>query len=233
MVGKVRQRAGASKQQQAYDSIKTAIERGSLVPGQRLVIDTLASQLKMSQLPIREAIRRLEAESLVEFTKNSGAVVAPVSAEVWADQMRLLAVLEGYLTGAVAPRITAEDIDKLVAINEAMALALEQFDLAAWSQGNLDFHQVINDRFENKIIVEQISKLRPRIETIARFVFSEPAATILHTLGPKSGQNTIAAHNWVIDGYRRGVAPEKIEMQVRNNILRLTEETLATLKLGA
>lgn len=63
-----------SKQQIAYNYLKEGIDRGLYAPKQRLVIDTLARELSISPVPVREAIRRLEAEGLVIFSKNSGAI---------------------------------------------------------------------------------------------------------------------------------------------------------------
>lgn len=214
-----------SKQQLAYDYIKAGIDRGLYAPRQRLVIDTLAKELSISPVPVREAIRRLEAESLVIFSKNSGAIVAGADPDLWAEQMELLAVLEGYVTGAAAPRITDRDIAQLEEINERMAQALVSFDLSGWTQGNLDFHAVINRRCPNETIVEQIAQLRSRIAMINRFIQPRTEATILHTLGKDSGKSTLQGHEWIIAAYRLKTSPAEIEAHVRTNIVSLTAET--------
>ncbi|TCN22107.1 GntR family transcriptional regulator [Sinorhizobium americanum] len=214
-----------SKQQLAYDYIKEGIDRGLYAPKQRLVIDTLAKELSISPVPVREAIRRLEAESLVIFSKNSGAIVAGADPDLWAEQMELLAVLEGYVTGAAAPRITAGDIKQLKAINGEMAKALASFDLPGWTEGNLNFHAVINRRCPNKTIVDQIGQLRSRIAMINRFIQPRTEATILHTLGRDSGKSTLAGHDWIIEAYVSKKSASEIEAHVRVNILTLTEET--------
>ena len=214
-----------SKQQLAYDYIKEGIDRGLYAPKQRLVIDTLAKELSISPVPVREAIRRLEAESLVIFSKNSGAIVAGADPDLWAEQMELLAVLEGYVTGAAAPRITGADIKQLKAVNGEMAKALASFDLVGWTQGNLDFHAIINRRCPNASIVDQIGQLRSRIAMINRFIQPRTEATILHTLGRDSGKSTLAGHGWIIEAYVSGKSSSEIEAHVRTNILMLTEET--------
>lgn len=214
-----------SKQQLAYDYIKSGIGRGLYAPRQRLVIDTLARELTVSPVPVREAIRRLEAEGLVIFSKNSGAIVAGADPDLWAEQMELLAVLEGYVTGAAAPRITDRDLKQLEDINEKMAQALASFDLEGWAQGNRDFHAVINKRCPNETIVEQIAQLRSRIGMIDRFIQPRAEATILHTLGKDSGQSTLLGHAWIIAAYREKRPSAEIEEHVRTNILNLTSET--------
>lgn len=214
-----------SKQQIAYHYLKEGIDRGLYAPKQRLVIDTLAKELSVSPVPVREAIRRLEAEGLVVFGKNSGAIVAGADPNLWAEQMELLAVLEGYVTGAAAPRITPADVKRLKSINSTMAQSLASFDLGGWTQGNLDFHAVINERCSNSTIVEQIGRLRSRIATINRFILPRTEAPILHTLGKDSGKSTLSGHDWIIDAYVSGKSSAEIEAHVRTNILKLTEET--------
>ena len=98
-----------NKQQMAYEHIKTGIEGGSFAPGQRLVIDSLARDLAVSQVPVREAIRRLEAEGLVKFSANSGAVVAGADPQLWFQFMELLALMEGYATATACASITKRD----------------------------------------------------------------------------------------------------------------------------
>ena len=69
---------GVSKHERAYRLIRARILAGEYGPGDRLVIDTLADELGISPVPVREAIRRLEAEGRVVYRHNAGARVAPV-----------------------------------------------------------------------------------------------------------------------------------------------------------
>ncbi len=66
-----------TKQERVYRTIRERILSGDYRPGHRVVIDSLATELGVSALPVREAIRRLEAEGLVVFRPNAGAHVAP------------------------------------------------------------------------------------------------------------------------------------------------------------
>src|SRR5690606_23538307 len=70
--------ATLSKSQRAYRSIKAKIYDGSYSPGYRLVLNRLAAELQVSTVPVREAIRMLEAEGLVHFERNIGAQVAMI-----------------------------------------------------------------------------------------------------------------------------------------------------------
>jgi DNA-binding GntR family transcriptional regulator len=66
----------ASKPDRAYSTVRRRVIDGSYAPGQRIVLPTVAAELEMSTVPVREALRRLEAEGLVEFTRWAGARVA-------------------------------------------------------------------------------------------------------------------------------------------------------------
>src|SRR5689334_25268318 len=70
-----------TKQERVYRAIRERILSGAYGPGYRVVIDALATEFGVSALPVREAIRRLEAEGLVIFRPNAGAHVAPRSEE--------------------------------------------------------------------------------------------------------------------------------------------------------
>jgi DNA-binding GntR family transcriptional regulator len=222
-------RPAPNKQQLAYEFIKAGIEAGTFAPRQRLVIDSLARELGMSPVPVREAIRRLEAEGFVEFSANSGAVVAAASPQEWFELMELLALLEGYATASAAPAVTSRDIRKLRGINEAMRKALAELDFHGWSEGNVEFHGVINARCPNQELVRQMDALKARTASISRFLFHQQEAAILHTLGPGSGQSALDAHEWLIVAFERDEPAASIERHARDHILHVASRTVASL----
>jgi DNA-binding GntR family transcriptional regulator len=92
-----------TKQERVYQAIRERILSGAYGPGYRVVIDALAEEFEVSGLPVREAIRRLEAEGLVIYRPNAGAQVAPADPGLFDEEMTVLAVLEGYGTALAAP----------------------------------------------------------------------------------------------------------------------------------
>ena len=72
-----------TKQQRVYDTLRERILSGAYGPGFRLVIDAVAAEVGVSTVPVREAIRRLEAEGLVIYRPNVGAQVAPAEPELF------------------------------------------------------------------------------------------------------------------------------------------------------
>src|ERR1700722_12667006 len=99
-----------TKQERVYQAIRERILSGAYGPGYRVVIDSLAEEFAVSALPVREAIRRLEAEGLVIYRPNAGAQVAPVDPALFEQEKTLLAVLERYATALAAPELTSDAI---------------------------------------------------------------------------------------------------------------------------
>ncbi len=117
-----------NKQERTYTIIKDRIHAGSIAPLQRLNIDAIARELGVSPIPVREALRRLEAEGWVRFTPNVGAVVSPVDATTWEQAMVALAILEGAASGEAAQHLRRSDLTRLRKIAAAMEEAVAHAD---------------------------------------------------------------------------------------------------------
>src|SRR6266849_6694586 len=96
---------GLTKQERTYRVIRKRILDGVYGPGYRVVIDALAAEFEVSALPVREAIRPIEAEGLVVYRPNVGAQVAPADPALYEEELTVLAVLEGYATALAADRL--------------------------------------------------------------------------------------------------------------------------------
>ncbi len=102
--------APRSKADHAYAFIRQRMLDGQRTPGERLVIEHFAREMDVSVVPVREAIRRLEAEGYVTYTRNVGATVTSIDLDRYPETVEALAVLEGVAIGLAAPHITARDI---------------------------------------------------------------------------------------------------------------------------
>src|SRR3954453_12489536 len=109
--------ADRSKSQRAYLWLKERIAGEELTPGYRLVLASVANELDMSVVPVREAIRRLEAEGLVTFEQNVGARVSMIDDTQYRHSMETLAILEGAATALAARHLTADDLRQACALN--------------------------------------------------------------------------------------------------------------------
>src|SRR5437763_15051766 len=138
--------APTTKQQRVYETLRERILTGAYGPGFRLIIDAVAAELGVSTVPVREAIRRLEAEGLVLYRPNVGAQVTPAEPELYEDELSVLALLEGYATAGAAPLLTVTDIARLHKATDLMVAAMERMDPLAFGRHNHEFHGVFADR---------------------------------------------------------------------------------------
>src|SRR5262249_19651882 len=102
-----------NKQERTYTILRDRIHSGSFAPLERLNIDALARELGVSPIPVREALRRLEAEGWVRFTPNVGAVVSPVDSTSWEQAMVALAILEGAASAEAQQHLRRSDLTRL------------------------------------------------------------------------------------------------------------------------
>ena len=201
-------RDGLTKQERVYRAIRERILSGTYGPGYRVVIDALAEEFAVSALPVREAIRRLEAEGLVIYRPNAGAQVAPVDPGLFEQEMTLLAVLEGYATALAAPILSAEDIAELRAINDRMVEAMDRLDSLGFGRLNQEFHTLIHERCPNTPLVNMLRDVARRLDAIRRTVFIQI---------PYRGSASVAEHRALIDLLASGAPTVEIEAAAREH----------------
>jgi DNA-binding GntR family transcriptional regulator len=145
-----------SKSQRAYHWIKERIANQEFTPGYRLVLGTIAGELDMSVVPVREAIRQLEAEGLVMFERNVGARVSMVDDTQYRFSMQALSILEGAATALAARRLTTDDVRRARAINELMIETLDYFDPRAFTRLNQEFHAALFEKTANPRLLDLV-----------------------------------------------------------------------------
>lgn len=204
------QKPSIDKQERAYKLLRRRIERGEFAPGQRIIIDALAREFGMSQVPIREAIRRLEAGGWIAYRRNTGPVVAQVTRERWEAGMEVLAVSEGYATALAAPHVTASDLAQLKKLNRAMSDALKAVDLLEFSRCNREFHATVYRRCPNQYLVDQLNEVQSQLDSIRRTVF---------TIAPQRGWASIEEHSEILAAIEEGKRPDQIEKLCRQHKL--------------
>jgi DNA-binding GntR family transcriptional regulator len=203
-----------TKQERVYQRIRERILSGAYGPGYRVVIDALAREFEVSALPVREAIRRLEAEGLVVYRANAGAQVAPADPELFDEEMTVLAVLEGFATALAAPQMSKQDIDRLTEINDSMVEALEALDPLTFGSRNQEFHSVIYERCPNASLVELLDDVARRLDAIRRTVFVQI---------PYRGSESVAEHRRLIELIADGAPAAKIERAAREHKLHTVQ----------
>ncbi len=161
-----------SKSQRAYHWIKERIAGQTYSPGYRLVLGNIAGELEMSVVPVREAIRQLEAEGLVQFEHNVGARVAMVDDTQYRHSMEALSILEGSATALSARHLTADDLKQARAINTQMIETLEHFNPSSFTQLNQQFHATLIAPCPNPRLQELVTLEMSRLNRLRDSTFS-------------------------------------------------------------
>jgi DNA-binding GntR family transcriptional regulator len=197
-----------SKQKMAYELIRERILDGTYSPGTRIVLDAVAKEIGTSSIPVREAIRRLEADGLIEYQAFTGARVAPMDETAYVQSLNVLAVLEGYATVLSASRLTEADFRRLREINEAMEEALEDFDFVRFGNLNRDFHQMILEKCGNDVLKEQIRQIWGKLDAVRQ-------RGVWHI--PSRAKESIAEHAHLLELMERKAPAEEIERAARQH----------------
>jgi DNA-binding GntR family transcriptional regulator len=160
-----------NKQERTYTILRDRINSGSLAPLARLNIDALARELGVSPIPVREALRRLEAEGWVRFTPNVGAIVSPVDATSWEQAMVALAILEGAASAEARPHMRRSDLARLRKISAAMEDAAARADPLKFSRLNRALHGAIVARCPNAYLLELLEQTNLRLDRLRSTMF--------------------------------------------------------------
>ena len=145
-----------SKNELVYISLKTAILQGELEPGSRLVIDELASKLGVSQIPVREALRQLEADGFVSIKPHVGTTVTEIQASLITEVFGLLEAMESISGRAACERLGDEDWQELERHLRNMDKLVNDPD--SWSAANVEFHQLICERAGTPLVLKMMDK---------------------------------------------------------------------------
>lgn len=195
-----------SKSQQAYDAVKARIVEGTYTPGYRLVLGSIAKDLGFSVVPVREAIRRLEAEGLVKFERNVGATVAGIDPTEYLYTMQTLSIVEGAATALSAPLVDAAAIARARAVNEDMRECLQHFDPVRFTRLNQDFHSILFERCPNPHILDLVHRGWNRLAALRSSTFR---------FVPGRARESVEEHEGLLQLIESGADADSIEKAAR------------------
>jgi len=200
-----------SLSEQAYAALLDEIVRGRLAPGERLRDAELAERFGVSRTPVREALRRLVDEGLVEVAPSAATRVAPVDVDGAADAFPVVAALHGLATRLGVPALTARDDRRMAEADAARTRALERGDVLRAIAADDRFHGVLVERSANAELDRTLRRLMPKVRRLDLLHFRELA-----------DHRRTTAHAAILDACARRDAAEAA---------RLVEESF--LELGA
>ncbi|QQE73614.1 GntR family transcriptional regulator [Brevibacillus composti] len=190
--------------------LREAILKREFQPGERLVQEELAEAMGVSRMPIREALRQLEAEGLVTMEPHKGAMVTPVTAEDIEEVYSLRAMLEGMAVSRSLPHLTEEDKRQLHRLVEEMEEATLHEDAELFIEKNGAFHELMRKGCRwrrTQMILDSLWNGIPP-----------------HTPGilPGQMQQSLAEHKQMLELIEAGEA-EKLSQVIKQHILRTGE----------
>ena len=146
--------------------LRQLIVEGAISPGAKLNERALAEQLHVSRTPLREAIRMLAAEGLVDLLPNRGAVAAQLSAQSIADTFEVVAGLEGQSGELAAERISEGELSEIRALHYEMLAAHTRRDLPTYYRLNATIHNQINAAARNPVLAHTYRTVNARLQAL-------------------------------------------------------------------
>ena len=160
-----------------FNTLRQAILRGELKPGERLMEIQLANKLGVSRTPIREAIRKLELEGLVLMIPRKGAEVAEITEKNMRDVLEVRKALEELAVQLACEKITAEEIEEMKKAAEEFRMILKNKDITEIAEADVRFHDIIYMATDNQKLILLLNNLREqmyryRVEYVKKHIHS-------------------------------------------------------------
>lgn len=179
------------------DKLREKIIRGELHEGEQLRQDAIANEFQVSRIPVREALRQLEAEGLIKIVANRGAVVSALSPEEIGEMFEIRAVLECHVLRQAIPNLTEDDFQKAEEILKGYERVVEgESDISSWGKWNWDFHSTLYEPANRPVLMNLLRTLNNNCDRYTR----------LHLLFTRDLHRSGRAHRMVLDACRTGQA---------------------------
>jgi DNA-binding GntR family transcriptional regulator len=211
---------------QALQEIREAIRKGKFKPGDRLVETQLAEEMHISRFPIREALRYLEKEGLVEAKPFKGTYVAQLTERDMEELYSLRSAIEAFAIRILIKHIDAEKIKKLESVFRSMQQASKNEDLDKLISEDFRFHQTICELSDHRKLLEVWLTLENQLRVFltiekqlfgnsAQFVKSHiPILEAIQERKIRPAQKAIRDHlNWAMQVIRQGNWEKASEMK--------------------
>ena len=146
-----------------FNTLRQAILKGELKPGERLMEIALAERLGVSRTPIREAMRKLELEGLVVMIPRRGAQVANITEKDLNDVLEVRIALENMAIEKACKRMTDEEMGRLWLAAKEFERTMAEGDLVRLAEADVAFHEIIYQASDNRRLNQVLNNLREQI----------------------------------------------------------------------
>jgi DNA-binding GntR family transcriptional regulator len=191
-----------------------------LQPGDRLDECGLAEKYGTSRTPVREALRRLSSDGLVEIRPKRGAIVAKFSIRVLAEHFEVIAELEGACGRLAAKSYTVQDLDAICAAQETCRQYAEQRDAQGFQLADEAFHAAIYAASRNECLVNLISGIGKRVAIYRRSQFEQKDWIRL----------SVSEHDQIVHAIQEGLA-EEADRLLQLHTMKLGGDFLRTFRV--
>nr|WP_185839789.1 GntR family transcriptional regulator [Amycolatopsis balhimycina] len=186
---------------EAYDRIRQAIVDGTLPSGASLRDGDLADQLGLSKAPVREALRRLAEEGLVDSKPQSYTRVSDVMSRDVLDAREIVRVLHEFAVRQAVPKCRPDDLAAMRAANDRFAAAIEAGDAAAAVKADDDLHDIPVRLAGNAAVAATLDRYTPLLRRLEHARFSSALAW-----------NSVERHTRLIDALEKRDTDEAVSV---------------------
>lgn len=187
--------------EEVYAQLSTWIIDGTLSPEEHLRDQEIAERLGVSRTPVREALRRLEDEGLIETALNRWTRVAPLQATQAAELYPVVETLEVLALRLAAPALTPVELNHMRDLDHVLQGALHRQDVQAAVQADTEFHEVWITRSGNSELQQTLRTLKRKLRRIE----------IASFMVVGSGQASVNEHEALLTGLQKGQLEEAIQ----------------------
>jgi DNA-binding GntR family transcriptional regulator len=201
---------------EAYRHILQRIRHGELEPGARVRTESIATEIGLSRQPVREAIRRLEAEGYLTSRPNRGAMVSKYTSDELLELFEIRAALESLAARIASARLPPEGLAVLEAMLAAMSNAGN--DAGTWLERHTAFHLHLAGLANRPRLVQEVARLHGALEPYMRLWF-------VHAGLPMDAHDD---HEQILTALRSGY-PKHAEEVMHDHVLATAQQIIANL----
>lgn len=198
LAGRAMEEVSAGRTVQAsriVDELREQILNGDREPGTRLGQELLAAEFGASRMPIREALRALEAEGLVTVKAHSGAWVAGLDAEEFEQSYKLREVVEPMVIAESLPNLSDEQIERAAELADLIEQTGGAKGLRSFMMLDREFHLLTYSGVSFPFLTELVTRLWNSTQLYRR--------ELVRAMPPESFRSTCAEHTLIVDALRR------------------------------
>ena len=196
------------------ETLRDAVRRGLLQPGERLMEIQLAEDLGVSRTPVREAIRKLEMEGYVIMMPRRGTYVADLSIRDINEVFEIRTSLESLASGLAAERINEDELEKLQRLLVEIGAYIKSGDMESIVRTDTEFHDLLYQASRNTRLVGIISNLREQLTRFRTTSMSFPGRL----------KATLEEHRKIVEAIAQG--DEKAARKAAEHHMEKSEQTL-------